>query len=84
MKFITVRVKAAIVHHGYDKNHQELVSRREGEEFADKLVAIDRIQSVTEKYILVSSLAGTTLYWEYEGSLADITRRLSLAGLVVG
>ena len=83
MKFISLRVKAAIVHHGYDKNQQEIVSRREDEAYAEKLVAVDRIQSVTEKYILVSSLAGTTLYWEYEGSLADITRRLSLAGLVV-
>ncbi len=84
MKFISLRVKAAIVHHGYTSDQQEIVSRREGEDFAEKLVAVDRIQSVTEKYILVSSLAGTTLYWEYEGSLADITRRLSLAGLVVG
>lgn len=83
MRFISVRVRNAIVMHGYAADNSEIVQEVTGEEFAEKLIAIERIQSVSEKYILVSSSHGRVLYWEYEGDLASIKERLARAGLVV-
>ena len=83
MKFISVRVRNSIVMHGYTADNKEIVDEFNDGEFVEKLVAIERIQSVTEKYILVSSSHGRVLYWEYEGNLAEIKERLGNAGLVV-
>ncbi len=83
MKFISMRVRNSIVMHGYADDNSEIIDEVKDEEFVEKLIAIDRIQSVSEKYILVSSSHGRVLYWEYEGTLATIKARLSNAGLVV-
>jgi hypothetical protein len=83
MKFISVRVRNALVMHGYTDSNQEIVDEIKDEEFVEKLIAIERIQSVSEKYILVTSSHGRVLYWEYEGDLASIKSRLANAGLVV-
>jgi hypothetical protein len=68
--------------HGYADDNSEIIDEVEDEDFVEKLIAIERIQSVSEKYILVSSSHGRVLYWEYEGNLASITTRLTNAGLV--
>ena len=83
MKFISLRVRNAILMHGYTDDNHEVVETFEGEAFVDKLIAVDRIQSVTEKYLLVTSSHGRVMYWEYEGTLAAVTQRLAAAGLVV-
>ncbi|MED5619841.1 hypothetical protein [Ideonella sp. BN130291] len=83
MKFISLRVRNALVMHGYTSDNKEVVDEVTGEAFVDKLIAVERIQSVSEKYILVSSSHGRVLYWEYEGDLASVTARLAGAGLVV-
>jgi hypothetical protein len=83
MKFISVRVRNSIVMHGYAADNREIIDEIKDEEFVEKLIAIERIQSVSEKYILVSSSHGRVLYWEYEGTLAEIKERLGNAGLVV-
>ena len=69
--------------HGYGQDNTEIETEVHGEAFVDKLIDIDRIQSVSEKYILVSASHGRVLYCEYEGTLAAVTQRLSNAGLVV-
>ena len=83
MKFISIRVLNAIVMHGYAADNTEIIDEIKDEEFVEKLISVERIQSITEKYILVSSSHGRVLYWEYEGSLAEIRERLCNAGLVV-
>ena len=83
MKFISVRVRNSIVMHGYTADNTEIIDEIKDEEFVEKLIAIERIQSITEKYILVSSSHGRVLYWEFEGTLAEIKERLGNAGLVV-
>lgn len=83
MKYILLRVRSAIVLHGYTDDNQEIVQEFSDEPFADKLIAVERIQSATEKYILVSSSHGRAFYWEYEGGLAKLSERLAKAGLVV-
>jgi hypothetical protein len=84
MRFILVRVRNALVMHGYNTDNEEVVEQVEDEEFAEKLIAIDRIQSVSEKYLLVTSSHGRVLYWEYEGGFAPLVERLHRAQLVVG
>jgi len=83
MKFLSLRVRNAILMHGYGADHQEIVETFEGEAFVEKLIAVDRIQSVTEKYLLVTSSHGRVMYWEYEGTLASVKERLAAAGLLV-
>ena len=83
MKFIALRVRNALVMHGYTPDNQEIVEEIEGEAFVDKLIAVDRIQSLTEKYVLVTSSHGRVMYWEYEDSLTSVRERLAAAGLVV-
>ena len=83
MKFVSLRVRNAITVHGYTNDNLEVEELHEGQEFAEKLIAIDRIQSATEKYILVSSSHGRVMYWEYDLTLAQLTGLLAKAGLVV-
>ena len=83
MKFISLRVRNALLMHGYTPDNQEIVEEFKDEAFVDKLVAVDRIQSLTEKYVLVTSSHGRVMYWEYEGGLASVRERLAAAGLVV-
>ncbi len=84
MKFISLRVRNALVFHGYTADNHEIVEEVADADFVDKLVAVDRIQSVTEKYLLLTASHGRTMYWEYEGTLASVQARLAAAGLVVG
>ena len=82
-KFLSLRVRSAIVMHGYDSENRELLEQVPAEPFVEKLIAIERIQSVSERYVLVTSSHGRVMYWEYEGGLASVTERLTRAGLVV-
>jgi hypothetical protein len=81
--FISLRVRNALVLHGYTADNQEIMQEIEGEAFVEKLIAVSRIQSATEKYLLVTSSHGRVLYWEYEGGLAALKARLTTAGLVI-
>ncbi len=83
MKFISLRVRNAILMHGYTPDNQEIVEESKDGEFAEKLIAVERIQSVTERYLLVTSSHGRVMYWEYEGGLAAVKQRFVAAGLVV-
>ena len=83
MKFISLRVRNAILMHGYTDDNVEIVEEFKDEAFVEKLIAVERIQSLTEKYVLVTSSHGRVMYWEYEGTLASVRDRLAAAGLVV-
>lgn len=84
MKFISLRVRNALVMHGYADDNSEIVEEVKDQQFMEKLIAVERIQSVSENYLLVTSSHGRVLYWEYEGDLASVKARLAAAGLVVG
>jgi hypothetical protein len=83
MKYIALRVRTAMLVHGYTAENQEVIEEFHDEPFLEKLIAIERIQSVTEKYLLVSSTHGRVMYWEYEGDLDSIAQRLNAAGLLI-
>ncbi|MFT4178633.1 MAG: hypothetical protein QM612_04105 [Thermomonas sp.] len=83
MKFISLRVRNAMTVHGYAADNAEIVEEHHEQAFMEKLIAIDRIQSATEKYLLVTSSHGRVMYWEYDMSLPQLTALLASAGLVV-
>jgi hypothetical protein len=81
--FINLRVRTARTVHGYSTDNTEIVETFDAGPFVEKLIAVERIQSVSEEYVLVTSSHGRVMYWEYEGDLATVRERLSRAGLVV-
>lgn len=82
-KFIHLRLGSYIIMHGYDEQNNPIEEEHTTEDFTAKLVAIDRIQSVTEKYILIGSSHGRVIYWEYEGTLGDIEAKLREENLLI-
>lgn len=83
MSFIRLKVRAAFVVHGYDEQNRELIEQVNEPEFVEKLVRVERIQSVSEKYVLVLSSHGRVAYWEYDGGFAALSARLEAAGLLI-
>ncbi|MGI1124191.1 hypothetical protein ACRCRE_00805, partial [Pseudomonas aeruginosa] len=55
MSFIRLKVRAAFMVHGYDADNREIVEQIGEERFVEKLLRIERIQSISEKYLLVSA-----------------------------
>jgi len=83
MKFILLRVRPSLVVHGYTPDNAEIVEHADDAPFADKLVAVERIQSISDRYVLVTGSHGRVTYWEYEGGFDELRRRLDQAGLLV-
>lgn len=76
MSFIRPKVHTAFMVHGYDADNREIVEQTDEECFVEKLLHTERIQSVSEKYLLVSTSHGRVTYWEYEDGLAALRRCL--------
>ncbi|MBV1777067.1 hypothetical protein KSF73_15210 [Burkholderiaceae bacterium DAT-1] len=83
MRFISLTVGNFLIFHGYDENNAEIIEEVKVEQPAEKVVALDRILSATEKYVLVTGPAGRQMYWEYEGGLASLKQKLAQAGLMI-
>jgi hypothetical protein len=82
MAYLEVSVRTAMVVHGYDEDNRAIIERVDEPEFMRKLVAIERIQSLSDDYLLVNASHGRVMYWEYHGEYADIKGSLARAGLV--
>jgi len=83
MKFIELEVKTGFIVHGFDANNQEIIEQGTDEPFVKKLIAIQRIQSISEEYILVSSSHSSVMYWQYNCSMQQLKDRLAKAGLII-
>lgn len=81
-RFISLRVRTAVIAHGFDANNREIEETAETTEFVEKLIAIERIQSITERYLLVNGQNGRQMYWEYEGGFEALKARLMATGLI--
>ncbi|MEH0154907.1 hypothetical protein V6R21_12250 [Limibacter armeniacum] len=81
MNFLEVEVKTAMIFHGFDGNNKEIIEEVVEENFMKKLVAVGRIQSISEQYLLVTSSHGRVMYWEYKGTMEDLKQRLALKGV---
>ena len=66
-----------MISHGYNQNNKEIEERVVVDGFSKKLVAVDRIKSVSEKYILTDYLDGRWIYWEYLESYAEVKQMLT-------
>ena len=83
MQYITARIRANKVFHGYDSERKIVTDPISSEEFVEKVIKIDRILSFTEKYIFIECPHNTVQTWEYEGSLADIKDKLRANSLLI-
>lgn len=73
--FVELTLGNHMVSHGYDSDNKEVLEEV-GSSFAKKLVAVSRIKSLSEKYILLDYLDGRWVYWEYKESYEDIKELL--------
>ncbi len=83
MKFLELEVRTALIVHGYGDNNREITEPVNDPNFVTKLVAIERIQSISEQYVLVTGSHGRIMYWEYRGSMDELRGRLAEAGLML-
>ncbi len=84
MSFISLKVRAAFIMHGYDEQNREVIEQvSDPERFVEKLVRVERIQSISEKYVLVTASDGRLAYWENAEEFAALKARLVAAGLLV-
>lgn len=72
MKFIELSVRTAMIVHGFDEENKEIIETVSEEAFVKKLIAVSRIQSVSEQFVLVTGSHGRVMYWEYEDSFEQL------------
>ncbi len=82
MKFLKLTVGSHQIMHGFDKENKEIIETVSIENPTTKLIAIDRILSITEKFIL-TTYADRLIYWEYEESFEDVISRLDKLELAI-
>lgn len=82
IKFITLRVRPNKTFHGYDDKNQSITEEVDGNEFVEKVIAVDRILSFTEKNLYITVPHGRVQTWDYEGSLENVKSQLVEAGLL--
>lgn len=75
-KFIELNLGSCMISHGFDENNKEIEAYITVQGFAKKLIAVDRIKSLSEKYILTDYLDGRWIYWEYEEDYEVIKEKL--------
>lgn len=76
MSYIELMLKDHTIVHGYGDDGAELTERVEVETATRKLVSVDRILSVTDNTILMSSPFGRVVYWEYADGYDSVKKRL--------
>ena len=72
MKFVEIEVQNHLVSHGFDENNKEIIEKVEVDKPMKKLIRVDRIKSVSEKYILTSYGYGRLVYWEYKSTYDEM------------
>lgn len=68
---------------GYDDDNNAVVENHAEQEFTKKLISVERIQSITEEYILVTSSHDRDMYWEYDCTMQELAIRLSKSGMIM-
>ena len=82
-RFIKLTTTSYMIVHGYDEQNREITETVEQPEPTVKLVAVERIQSISEKYVLVTASHGRLLYWEYREGFTELARQLAAHGLLI-
>ena len=81
--FLKLKVRSYKMIHGFDSDNREIEEIVTEEKWIDKLVMISRIQSISEKYVRMVYSHERIIYWEYEGGLEMLQKRLQSANLVI-
>ncbi|XMO87527.1 hypothetical protein AAFN75_04425 [Algibacter sp. AS12] len=76
MKFIELTLGSYVISHGFDNKNKEVLQHVNSDTFSKKLVAVSRIKSVSETYILTDYTDGRWIYWEYKESFNEVTKML--------
>ncbi len=71
-KFIELTLGSHIISHGYDNENNEITENVKVDGFFKKIVALSRIKSISEKYILTDYIDGRWIYWEYKEKFEDL------------
>ncbi|MGK0137362.1 MAG: putative deacetylase [Algoriphagus sp.] len=74
--FLEVTVKDHLILHGFDENDKEVLEEFKFDKWSKKLIARERIQSISEKYILMSYAFERFIYWEYKEDYETLKSRL--------
>ncbi len=82
MKFLKISVKNHQIMHGFDKDNNEIIQDVKVEKATVKLIAIDRILSISEKYIL-TTYSDRLIYWEYQEAFTEIMEQFTTANLLI-
>lgn len=83
MKYIDLEVKTAFIVHGFDENNKEIIEDINDEEYMRKIISVDRIQSISEQYLLVNSSHERVMYWEYNDTLENVKKKLDASGMIL-
>ncbi|WP_106793478.1 hypothetical protein [Aquimarina sp. Aq78] len=76
MKFIELTLKNHTILHGFDARNREITEEVEVEEASKKIVAVSRILSISEKFILIKYAYNRIIYWEYMEDYETIKKML--------
>jgi hypothetical protein len=80
-EFIKIKCGSYKIVHGFDSENREIVETVDVPDWTEKIVAVNRIQSVTENYIRMAYSHDRIIYWKYQGGLKDLERLLAPAVL---
>ncbi len=83
MSYIELHVRTAMIVHGFDDENREIVEEVQETEYVRKIIALERIQSISQQYLLVTSSHGRVMYWEYEETLDDVKSKLNKHGFLL-
>jgi len=83
MSFIRIHTKNYIILHGFDEQNKEVEEHVEVEAAMEKLIAVHRIQSISEKYILTTYAHNRYIYYEYEEDYTQIIQSLKDKNLLI-
>lgn len=75
-RFIELKLASHQIVHGFDDQNKEIIEEVIIDGFNRKLINMDRIKSVSEKFILTDYAHGRWIYWEYEGDTNEIQQQL--------
>ncbi|WP_422090810.1 hypothetical protein [Tenacibaculum ovolyticum] len=76
VKFIELNLRNHIISHGYDENNKEITEEFIADVFSPKTIAVSRIKSLSDKYVLTDYINGRWIYWEYEESYESVKNEL--------
>ena len=76
LEFIELTLGSYVISHGYGTKNKEMMEPIASDVFSKKIIAVSRIKSVSDKYILTDHIDGRWIYWEYEEDYNDVKKLL--------